>query len=384
MGGDLDKAPEVKALLTRVKEFARDEIAPLAPRWELKREFPRDTFQRGARLGLSGLLIAKDLGGVGLSHVSALQVYEELAGACLPFCFTLFVQHNVAAGIAAFGSAHHKDRYLPPLLSGQRIGAFCLTEPNAGSDAAAISMLASKNGDEWRLDGEKAWVTNGTTADLLSVYAQTDPTLRSRGIACFLVEAGDGVERGTAYSMMGGHVMGVNAIRFSGCKVPQAAVILEAGSGFKGAMAGINRARTMIAAMCCGILRNCLDASLRYAKSRTAFGRSLSDFQGLQFEFAEVATDLEASRALAFQAALALDAGQSAAISAAHAKKFATQAASRGIAVCLRLMGANGYLLENPHARHLASAQMCEFLDGTEEIQNLIIARSLFATTSNN
>lgn len=382
---ELGIAPEARAILARAKAFARDEVAPYATNWELKREFPRATFEKGARMGLAGLMIAKDLGGLGISHRAAAQVYEEVARACLPFCFTLFVQHNVAAGIAAFGNPSQKDRYLQPMLRGERIGAFCLTEPGVGSDAASISTIARQRNGGWVLEGEKAWVTNGSVADVLSIYAQTDPAIRSRGIACFLVDTQrPGVKRTAPYSMMGGHVMGVNGIRLSDCRVEPDGVLREPGAGFKGAMAGINRARTMIAAMCCGILHTCLEVSLAYARTRTAFGGVIADLQGLQFELADVATDLEASRALSYQAAALLDQGRSAAVEAAHAKKFATRAAFHGIAVCMRAMGANGYRFESPHVRHLASAQMCQYLDGTEEIQNLIIARSLFSSASKN
>jgi alkylation response protein AidB-like acyl-CoA dehydrogenase len=379
---DVELTPGARAIVSRAREFARERVAPFASEWEMTRKFPVCAFREGARLGLAGVLLSEDLGGLGLSHAAAIQVYQELAAACLPFGFSLFVQQNVIAGIATYGGESAIARYVPDMLKGERIGAFCITEPEAGSDAAGIKTTARKTNDGWEIEGKKTWITNGTVADVFSIYAQTDPAAGSRGIACFLVDAvNEGIERDQPYSLMGGHVMAVNGINLNRCKVPDGALLLGPGAGFKGAMAGINRARTMIAAMCCGILGASLDASVRYVSTRRAFGQYLSEFQGLQFELAEVATDLEAAKMLAYRAAYLLDQGQRASVAAAHAKKFATKVAFRGISTCMRAMGANGYLTENPHARHLASAQMCQYLDGTDEIQNVIIGRALLEAT---
>lgn len=368
-----------RAVVERVRRFARDRITPAAAEWERRREFPAAAFREGAGLGLTSLLLAKDRGGMGLTHGAAASAFAGLAGACFPFGFTLFVQYNVIAGIAAYGDDATVARLLPAMMAGERIGAFCLTEPGVGSDAAAIATQATKIDGGWRLDGEKAWVTNGTVADVLAVYAQTDPTLGWRGIACFLVD-GDaaGLLRGTSYALLGGHALGTNSISFADCRVADDALLLGPGYGFKGAMAGINRARAVIAAMCCGMLRASLDMTIEYAAGRNAFGRPIAGFQGLQFALADVANELEAAQALTDRALRLLDRGGKAVVESAHAKKFAVRVALSGISVCMRAMGANGLRAEYPLGRHLASAEICQYLDGTDEIQNIIIGRDLF------
>lgn len=376
-------SPDESAFVAQARDFARDRVAPFVAEWERRREFPRDAFREGARLGLTGLLVAKDLGGVALSHVAMARVLEELAGASLAFGFTLFVQHNVLAGIVQNGTRAQIDRFVPAMLQGERIGAFCLTEPGCGSDAAAIATTARRKGDGWRLDGEKAWVTNGAVADIFSVYARADESRDWRGIACFLIEEpAAGLRRGAPYALMGAHVMATNGISLDGCEVPADALLLGPGYGFKGAMAGINRARTAIAAMCCGMLRASLAAAVGATASRRAFGRPVAGFQGLQFELADVATDLEAARRLAYRAAWLLDRGEKAIVEAAHAKKFATRAALTGISTCMRAMGATGFRADHGLGRHLADAQMCQYLDGTDEIQNVVIGRALFGGRS--
>lgn len=372
-------AIDEREYLERVRAFARERVAPFAADWERLREFPAATFREGARLGLSGLLVGKELGGLGLSHVAMAHVLEDVAGACFAFGFTLFVHHNVLAGIARYGTPAQVARFLEPMLSGERVGAFCLTEPQAGSDAAGIATIASKCPGGWEVHGEKAWVTNGSVADVYSIYAQTDPSLGWRGIACFLVEGhARGLRRHSPYALVGAHAMATNGITLERCVLSDSDLLLGPGKGFKGAMAGINRARMTIAAMCCGILKASLEAAVEYTADRRAFGRPVGSFQGLQFALADVATELEAARLLAYRAARLLDAGETAMIEAAHAKKFATRAALSGITTCMRAMGANGLKTVHPIGRHLASAQVCQYLDGTDEMQNIIIGRGLY------
>jgi len=376
---DESLAVDESAFLDRVCVFARDRVAPFAEGWERRREFPIEAFREGARLGLSALLIPKEFGGLGFSHLLMARALEEVAKASFAFSFTLFVQHNVIAGIAKYGTRAQIDRFLASMLRGERVGAFCLTEPDAGSDAAAITTTAVKCDDGWELNGSKAWVTNGAVADVFSIYTQTDPTQGWRGIACFLVEGNaSGLRRHEPYALMGAHAMATNGLTLDRCRVSKDSLLLGPGNGFKGAMAGINRARTAIAAMCCGMLKASLDAAIASTAERRAFGKKVASFQGLQFELAEVATELEAARLLAYHAAQQLDRGDKAIVEAAHAKKFATRAALRGISTCMRAMGANGFRADRALGRHLADAQMCQYLDGTDEIQNIVIGRNLF------
>ncbi|MDP6341939.1 MAG: acyl-CoA dehydrogenase family protein, partial [Alphaproteobacteria bacterium] len=294
------------------------------------------------------------------------------------FAFSLVVHNNHLNSIANAGNPEHIERYLPRMLTGEVIGSFLLTEPQGGSDAAAITTSATRDGDGWRLNGRKAWVTNAAEADLLSVYAQTDPDKGWRGIATFQVEAErDGVVREAPYSTLGAHAMGTGGFRFEDCRVEDRAMLLPPGDGFKFAMSGIDLARACVAAMCCGILRTSLDVALGYAAGRRAFGQRIADFQGLQWQLADVATDLHAARLMAYEAMRLIDAGQAAAIEAAHAKKFATRVALTGVAECMQAMGADGYKHDFPLARHLACAKMGQYIDGTTEIQNVVIGRAL-------
>ncbi len=365
-------------LVEIARTFAAEHITPYAADWELNRIVPVKTFREAAAVGLSGVLVPKELGGHGASHIAAAKVLEELAGACFAFTFGLWVHNNLLNAIARNGTPEQIARYVPAMLAGERIGAFCLTEPGAGSDAAAITTRAKESAHGWRLSGEKAWVTNGTHADVFGVYAQTNPAQGWRGIASFLV-SGDapGLVREAPYTLLGGHAMGVTGLRLTDCPVPEADLLFGPGDGFKAAMRGITMARTFVAASCCGILTSSLKTALTYGAKRQAFGKPLLTFQGLQWELADVATDLEAARLLTYQAAAALDQGEAAIAEAAYAKKFASRVALTGVSQCMQVMGAVGLRTDTPLGRHLATAKITHYLDGATEIQNMVISRTL-------
>jgi alkylation response protein AidB-like acyl-CoA dehydrogenase len=364
--------------LEAARAFAREVMAPNAAAWELERRQPVEAFREAAGRGLCGLIVPRDMGGVGCGVAAMARVMKAMASADLAFAFALVVHNNLAGALARGGSADQRRRWLPDMLAGRRIGAFLLTEPRGGSDAAAIETRAHRDGDGWRLEGEKAWVSNAAHAGLLSVYAQTDPAAGWRGIASFLVEAdAPGVERLEPYKLLGGHALGAGGFRFHDVRLPVDAVFAAPGEAFKAAMLGIDLARVNVAAMCCGLLEDALERALERIAGRPAFGGVLADQQGLQWLLADVATDLEASRLLAYAAAAKLDAGEDPAASAAHAKKFATRAALKGVADCMQAMGAEGLRHDHPLARHLAGAKIAQYLDGATEIQNVVIARAL-------
>ncbi len=365
-------------LVEIARTFAAEHITPYAADWELNRTVPVKTFREAAAVGLTGVLVPKELGGHGASHIAAAKVLEELAGACFAFTFGLWVHNNLLNAIARNGTPEQIARYVPVMLAGERIGAFCLTEPGAGSDAAAITTRAKESAHGWRLSGEKAWVTNGTHADVFGVYAQTNPAQGWRGIASFLV-SGDtpGLVREAPYTLLGGHAMGVTGLRLTDCPVPEADLLFGPGDGFKAAMRGITMARTFVGASCCGILTSSLKTALTYGAKRQAFGKPLLTFQGLQWELADVATDLEAARLLTYQAAVALDQGEAAIAEAAYAKKFASRVALTGVSQCMQVMGAMGLRTDTPLGRHLATAKITHYLDGATEIQNMVISRTL-------
>ncbi len=374
---------EESRIVEVARGFARDVVAPNAAAWEEARTMPREALSQAAELGLTGLLVPPELGGSGIGVTAMARVMEELSAACMAFTFSLVVHNNLARNIANNGTDEQKQRCLPDMLTAKRIGAFLLTELKGGSDAAAIATRAERTGDGWRISGEKGWISNAAEADILSVYAQTDPAQGWRGIACFLVEASrPGVTRERPYSVMGGHALGTGGFRFDGCPATDADILLPPERAFKGAMSGIDTARLNVAAMCCGMLRAGLDCALDYTANRRAFGQATSEFQGLQWMLADVATDLEAARLLAYRAAGLLDDGADATLAAAHAKKFATRVALARLGDCMQTMGAAGFRAEYPLGRHMASAKMAQYLDGTSEIQNVVISRQLWRDAS--
>jgi alkylation response protein AidB-like acyl-CoA dehydrogenase len=368
--------------LERAREFVADVVAPNAARWEAERAYPRDAFKAAGEAGLCGLLVDPALGGAGLGTVAMAQIMETLAAADFAIAFSLVVQNNLAGNISRNGTAEQKALHLPPMMAGERLGAFLLTEARGGSDAAAIACAARRDGRDWVLNGSKAWVTNAASADLLSVYAQTDPAKGWRGIACFLVPAdAPGVVREAAYAMLGGHALGTGGFRFEDCRVAGDAVLLASERAFKAAMAGIDIARVNVAPMCVGILHSGLAIAVEATARKSAFGQRLADHQGLQWQLADVATEAHAARLMAYDAAAAMDRGDNATVAAAHAKKFASRAALDGLGQCMQALGADGLRHDTPLPRHFAAAKMAAYIDGTTEIQNIVIARDLWRDT---
>jgi alkylation response protein AidB-like acyl-CoA dehydrogenase len=374
----MDTSSPSAALLEAARAFGADVIEPHAEAWNDAGSVPRAFFRDAAAAGLCGLLVPREHGGAGLDTGGFTAVLEVLAGHCLASTFALVVHNNLAAAIARHGSAAHWSRYLAPMLAGERIGAFLLTEPGAGSDAQAIALQARRADTHWVLDGEKAWISNAVYGDVLCAYAQTAPGTRGRGIAAFLIDAEQqGVERVPPYTLLGGHALGTGGFRFRACRVGDDALLHAPGAAFRAAMAGIDLARSAVAAMCCGLLARALDEALAYTTARRAFDTHVADFQAVQFMLADCATDLEAARALTARAVTAPPA--TATLAAAHAKKFATRVAFERVATCMQVMGAAGLERARPLARHLAAAKIAQYLDGASEIQNVVIARALVA-----
>ena len=362
-------------------EFARGYLSQHAAGWEQNRGAPRTLFERAAQAGLTGLLVPAELGGRAVSYADLMEIVEVLAGADFAAAFALVVHNNHARAIASSGSTRQIERWLPGMLAGKTVGAFLLTEPRGGSDAARIETAARTDNGGFVLSGEKAWVTNAAHADLLNVFAQTDPGSGARGIASFQVPADSpGVERIASYEMLGGYAMNAGGFRFHEVRLEADQLLVPPGQGFRAALAGIDIARAGVAAMCCGMLQSCVDVVMPRLLEREAFGGPLINQQGLAWQLADVATDLAASRLLAAEAARLVDAQVPAAMAAAQAKKFATEAAMRDVATCMQLMGADGLKHDYPFARHLAAAKIAQYIDGTTEIQNLVISRGLVNT----
>ena len=364
--------------IDRAGHWAASFVAERAETWEFERRFAKEGFESAAQHQLTGLLVPEVDGGGAISELGLARVLEEIAATDFAIAFSLVCHNNLAGSVARNATGELRSKVLPGLVTGASLGAFLLTEPDVGSDAASISVTAVRDGDEWTLNGEKSWVTNGTDADVLSVYAQTDESAGHRGIATFLVDANTpGVIRTPAYELIGGHGLGANGISFENCRVSEESLFLPPGEGFRAAMEGIDLARVLVSAMCCGMLRTALSTASDYVRNREAFGSRLADLQGVRFKLADVATNLEASRLLTYQAVQSLQDGRDASVEAAHAKKFSTRVTESGIASCMQVMGANGARRDHPLPRHLAASRLTHYVDGATEIQDVVISRSL-------
>lgn len=374
-----EKVTDAEAVvIQRAADWARDVVAPEAETWERERRYSRDAFTSAGQHGLTALIASPEVGGEGIGQVALARVLEELAAVDLAMAFSLVVHNNLVGALSRAPSSPTRDRVLQPMIAGDLLGAFLLTEPGVGSDAAAISTTATRDGDEWIINGAKAWISNGTDADVLSVYVQTDPDLGHRGIAAFLVPADTpGVIREPQYELFGGHAIGTSGFTFENCRVPHDDMFVPIGQGFAAAMAGIDLARVLVASMSCGMMRTGLEIAAAKVKDRQAFGGRVADLQAVRFTLADVATDLEAARMLTYRAARMLQDGLPAAVAAAHAKKFATRAVERRLADCMQVMGASGARRDHPLPRHLAAARLTHYLDGATEIQDVVISRAL-------
>lgn len=357
-------------LVASAKQFAAEFIQPNATRWEReRRSIPRDIFKQYAAFGFSGLQVPAEVGGQGVTFLCKVGVAEVMARSCFAATFALNNSQATAARLARDGTEDQKKRYLARLLSGELVSAPALTEPGAGSDATAMKTHATKVQGGWRINGQKAWITNAAHADLLVLYAQTQDGAGAKGIASFYVDLhAEGVTR-SVYALMGGSAIGAAELTFADVFVPDADMIAAPGSAFKSAMTGITAARTHVAAMANGIVEECLSRAVDYADRRTAFGVKLLGHQGIRWSLADVATDLNASKLLTYHAAQQITRNEEAIFSASQAKSFAAQMALRGVAACQQAMGAIGLKEELPFGRHLAAARIAAYVDGTTEMQ---------------
>ena len=360
-----------RALLDRARRFRRDYVAPRAALWERERALPQEAIREAARLGLTAIEVPEAQGGQGADFMAKTLIAEELARSCMGFAFSLINTQNVAARIARQGTPAQIARYLAPLIAGERRGGTALTEPAAGSDFPAIATTARKIEGGWVLQGEKAWLTNGASAETIIVFAKTDAAPGTAGIAAFLIDATmPGFERLPAYDLMGGHAIGAGGFRLNDVRIGEDAVFHPPGEAFRRALGGINGARVYVAAMCCGMVAEALRIALDYATRRQAFGKRLLDHQGLRWSLVEVATELEAARLLTYHAAAIIAGEGDAVLAAALAKKFAVEMAGRRLGQCMQAMGAEGLREEYPIGRHIACARIAAYVDGTTEIQN--------------
>ncbi|MEO8632630.1 MAG: acyl-CoA dehydrogenase [Chloroflexota bacterium] len=378
-GFDLSLTEEQELAQRTARDFAREKILPLAGEIDEQGKIPRELIAEMASLGFLGIYVPEAYGGAGLDALSYALVTEEINRACASTGVVMSSHVSLVVDpLLHHGSDAQKDRFLRPLATGEKLGCFALSEPASGSDAAAMRTSARRDGDAWVLNGTKNFITNGASADVALVFAQTDAKARQRGIAAFVVEKGTpGFTVGKLEHKLGIRGSDTAQLVFQECRVPAANLLGEAGGGFKIALSTLDGGRISIAAQAVGIARACLEDSLAYAKEREAFGKKIVEFQAIQWKLADMATEVDAARLLVWRAATLKDRGEDYVLAAAQAKLFASDVAVRAARECVQIFGGYGYLTDFPAERHYRDAKITEIYEGTSEIMNLVIAEEI-------
>jgi len=380
---DLRLTEEQEMVRRMARDFAQREVAPIAAELDEKGEVPFENIRKMGQLGLLGLTAPEEYGGGGADTVSYVLAVEEIARACASTAVVMAVQNSlVNYPLARFGTEEQKRRYLTPLARGEKIGAYALTEPEAGSDAAAIRTRAVREGDEYVINGTKHFITNGSFADIILLFASTDPSKGHRGISAFLVERGTpGFSVGKEENKMGIRATSTCELIFRDCRVPVANRLGEEGQGFKIALSALDAGRIGIGAQAVGIAQAAYEAALEYAKARVQFGQPIAKFQAIQWMLADMATRIEAARLLVYKAALAKDEAEKTGAryskEAAMAKLFASETASWATDLAIQIHGGYGYMKEYPVERYYRDARITRIYEGTNEIQRIVIANSI-------
>ncbi|MFI8205565.1 acyl-CoA dehydrogenase family protein [Streptomyces sp. NPDC085937] len=368
---------EARDLISLVRDIAQREVAPRAAEEEEAGHFPRELFTLLSESGLLGLPYDSEYGGGDQPYEVYLQVLEELARARLTVALGVSVHTLASYPLAAFGTKEQRAEHLPAMLGGGLLGAYCLSEPSSGSDAASLRTRAVRDGDDWVIDGTKAWITHGGVADFYTVMARTGAE-GPRGISAFLVPAGtEGVGAAPPEKKMGMKGSPTAQVHFDGVRVPDARRIGDEGQGFAIALSALDGGRLGIAACAIGVAQAALDEALGYATERRQFGRPIADFQGLRFMLADMATQIEAGRALYLAAARLRDAGRPFARQAAMAKLHCTDTAMRVATDAVQILGGYGYTADFPAERYMREAKVLQIVEGTNQIQRMVIARHL-------
>jgi alkylation response protein AidB-like acyl-CoA dehydrogenase len=369
------------------REFAAEHIAPNAAEWDRTKTFPRDVIDQLGELGFLGMRAPEDYDGMGLDLMSYLLVIEELAAADASIAVSVAIHNSIPMTmLARHGTETQKDRWLRPMARGELLAGFALSEPDAGSDAASLRAQAVRQGDEWVLEGTKAWCTNGGTADLMFVMVRTDQQGARRGakgITTFVVPTDvPGYRAERPEDKMGLRSSNTCPVVFDGLRLSDEHRVGDEGMGFVYALEGLDRGRISIAAQAVGIARAALEASVAYASERRQFGQAIADFQGIQFKLADMTTRVDAARALAHLVARMVDADPDARVSAwsAKAKLFASETAMWVTTQAVQIFGGYGYMRDYPVERLFRDAKVTEIYEGTSEVQRIVIARDLLAS----
>ena len=364
---------------TMVRDFSRNVVAPTAMERDLTREFPADNLKQMAELGLMGMMIPPEYNGAGADTVAYVLALSEIAYSCASTAVVMSVQNSIVCeSIYKYGNKDQKERFLKPLAAGEIIGAFALTEPNAGSDPVNQKTKAMRDGDYYILDGTKRFITSGKNAGIVIVTAVTDESKRHKGISTFLVKKETpGFIVGNTENKMGLRASDTTDLIFENCRVPAENMLGKEGEGFMISMTGLDGGRIGIAAQSVGVAQAALDAAVQYSKEREQFGRPISKFQGLRWMIADMATEIEAARQLMFSAAAMKDRGEKYTAQASMAKLFASEMVNRITAKALQIHGGYGYIKEYPVERFFRDARVFTIYEGTSEIQRIVISNHI-------
>ena len=368
---------EQRMVQKTAKEFTNNEIKPVASINDREHRFPEEIINKLGELGFMGMSVPEQYGGSGLDYLSYILALEEICKGCASTGTIMSVNNSlVCAPINTFGTDDQKKSILTELASGKKLGCFMLSEPEAGSDAASMKTTAILNGDYYLLNGTKSWITNGTEADFAVVFASTDTSLKHKGVSAFIVNMKTpGLKIGKLEDKLGIRATSTAQIFFEDCKVPANNLLGKEGEGFKIALHTLDGGRIGIGAQAVGLAQAALEESVRYAKERKAFGKTISDFQGLQFMIADMATRVEASRLLVWQAAVMKDSNVKYSKQSAMAKLYAAETAMWVTTKAIQIHGGYGYTTDYPVERFFRDAKITEIYEGTSEIQRIVIAR---------
>lgn len=357
-------------------KFAQREIAPYVDEDEANSHFRREIFPKAAAAGLIGITCSEEFGGLGFGTTEYVLALEQLAVVSSGYATSLSVTALPISIVDLFGTREQKEKFIPPLISGEKIGAFCLTEPGSGSDAAALATTAVKKGDKYILNGVKQFITNGTHADIFAVMARTGGP-GAKGVSCFVVERGPGLKGGKVEKKMGMRVSPTQEILFENMEVPASCLIGKEGEGFVIAKRALDGGRISMGAVANGISRAALNVACAYARQREQFGTPIIRFQGVSFLLVDGVTELEASRLLVLQAATLKDQKKEYTIQTSMAKLKATESCMKITTDCVQVLGGYGYIEDFKVERYMREAKMLQIVEGTSQIQRVIIARSL-------
>ncbi len=376
---DFELTAEQKQVRDVARDFAEAELGEKIAPYDERHEFPHAIVRKLGPLGFLGVLVPEEYGGAGLDYVSYALIVEELNRGDASVGITMWAHNSLCTNhVSLFASPEQKARWLPRLARGEALGAWGLTEPGSGSDAAALRTRAERRGDEWVLNGSKAFITNASVGHVAVVMARTDPAKGARGISAFVLEQGTpGFSAGTPYRKLGLHASDTAELIFEDARVPAGHLLGEPGQGFVQAMQVLEGGRIAMAAMAVGIAQAAVDQAAKYMKQRSAFGKTLAEFNGLQGMLADMATEVEVARLLLLRAAWLKDQGRPAMHAAAMAKVFASEAAMKAATRAVQIHGGAGYITEFPVERIFRDAKLTEIGEGTSEVQRIVIAREI-------